>query len=214
MTPMRLLALSVLTLFVTTASAIEIGLTDDFQDNTTQNWAVGQPHPAPPFTVADAGPDGSGDFALQVDSLGGGGPGSRLAVFNRTQWSGDWTTAGVTAVQADIKVVGANDLDMRVGFQGAGGRIVSADSVSLAGDGTWQTLVFSVLEADLVTSGGTSVADTLAAVSEFRFLHNPNADFRGAVIAESILIDNVIALPEPSALVLLAIGGLAVIRRR
>ncbi len=76
------------------AGAFPLGLVDDFEDGTTQNWVVallGVPHPAPPVNFANGGPDGDGDNYLRLTSIGGAAAGSRLVIINEDQWAGDYT---------------------------------------------------------------------------------------------------------------------------
>ena len=77
-------------LLLTTTAFAQV--TSDFQDGTAQFWQQGTT--APPLTVlADAGPRGTGDYALSVVA-DGSGPLGRLVIYNTTDWTGDWTTAG------------------------------------------------------------------------------------------------------------------------
>jgi hypothetical protein len=58
--------------------------------------------------VASGGPDGVGDAYLELTSLGGIGPGSRLAVNNALQWTGDYLAEGITDVVLDANLFSAN----------------------------------------------------------------------------------------------------------
>ena len=82
-------------MFVTPINAgITAGQVDDFQDGTTQNWS-GAPNM---LSVVGGGQGGAGDLYLQVTSVGGSGPGSRMAFKNDAQWTGDYGAAGITAM--------------------------------------------------------------------------------------------------------------------
>ena len=57
-------------------------------------------------------------------------------------------------------------------------------------------------------------AATLAAVSELRILHSAAVDFRGAKVASSFMVDNVRAIPEPSAVLLIGLTGVLLLFRK
>ncbi len=197
-----------------TASAITFGQLDDFQDGGVAAWRHAAPAPMPPFNVADVGPMGVGDHALQVDSLGGSGAGSRLLMRNTDQWTGDYVSAGVTAVEAEMINLNTVPLAMRFAVNGDGGRFVSADPIILTPGMGWEHVVFPITSADLsgdFGGGGFDVDATLASVSEVRILHNPNPEWVGAVIDADFRIDNILAtkvVPEPASV---ALGLVAVI---
>ncbi len=76
-------------LAIPSSAAVFVGMTDTFEDGTTQGWGVGGPSPSPPETVGTGGPSGAGDSFLLLTSLGGAGFGSKLTVFNESQrWVG------------------------------------------------------------------------------------------------------------------------------
>ena len=119
-----ILALTALT--ASTAWAVPVGI-DDFEDGTTAGWHVGDPgaHPAPPVNVSTGGPAGAGDAYLQLEALGGGGPGSRLSVLNLSQWTGDFTS--VPAIGMDVNNFGPDDLVASAAVRQLPGRARSAD---------------------------------------------------------------------------------------
>ena len=87
--------LVVLGLLITPASvfAIGFGQTDDFEDGTVQGWVEGAPSPNMPTNVSDGGPLGVGDNYLKNISSGGFGAGSRLVMFNQSQWQNGYLAA-------------------------------------------------------------------------------------------------------------------------
>ena len=126
---------------VQTAGAVTVGQVDDFQGGTTQGWLEGAISPNPPTNVPDGGPLGVGDNYLQNVSSGGFGAGSRQVMFNLVQWSGDYVTAGVTRIEADMANFGATALSMRIAIEGGAplGRYGSTSAVNLTpqtGNGT------------------------------------------------------------------------------
>lgn len=191
------------------ASAVTQGQIDDFQDATTQGWLSGVQNPNPPVNVADVGPAGAGDHSLQLTSTGGFGAGSALVGFNMTQWSGDYGTEQVTMIVADVNNVGAVNLTLRLAFNGAGGQFSSTVGVSLAAGSGWQTIAFPIEAGDLTTVGGTDVNATLASVSQLRLLHASSPAFMGDRIAAQLRVDNIVAVPEPSTLLLFTAGIVA-----
>lgn len=199
------------------ATAITAGQIDTFQNGTTQSWAeglTGALPPVPPAVVANAGPDGAGDFALRLTAIGvAAGPGGKLVVNNnQPRWTGNYTTAGVNGVILDVRNPNAFPVTIRVGVDGptlpatTGGRWVTHGVVVPASSG-WRTLTFALRPQDLLAGdpGATSAATTLANVAVIRVLHAPSATWQGAVVTGQLDLDNIETLPEPS----LALGALA-----
>ncbi len=215
---MKLLTTFSIAAFAISAHAIELNLTADFQDGTTQGWDGGvSPSPNQPTLMTDSGPLGAGDNALLVSAVGGGGAYSRWAVFNTTDWAGDWLTAGVTQVQADFRVVTPTigSLFLRTGFMSpANDRLASTDAQVLPADGAWHKLTFDVTDAGLTGVGGADVNTVLSDVFQFRFLQNPSFSFQGEPVMAQIVIDNITALPEPTTALLLASAAVLLLRRR
>ena len=219
MTPLRL---GVCSLVVTLGAlaqpapawSITAGQIDDFQDGTTAGWGVGVVSPVPPVNVASGGPDGVGDAYLELTSLGGIGPGSRLAVDNALQWTGDYLAEGITNVVLDAHVFSANPVSLRLGLIGPGGAFASATPVVLPAFSGWQLAEFSLDAADLVAvSDGATLDLTLSNVASLRVFHSAGPPTLGVnfipvgePISASLGVDNIEAVPEPSQPVLLAAG--------
>jgi hypothetical protein len=199
--------------------AITLGQVDTFQDGTTQSWVDalgGATSPVPPTVVANAGPEGAGDFALLLRSTGSvAGAGGKLVVNNATpRWQGDYAYTGVDGLMLDVRNVGTTDLNLRVGVDGpavgtTGGRWVS-DAVFVPAASGWQTLTFSLLPGDLLPGdfAATSAATTLRDVAVLRILHAPVAGWSGNAVTAQLRVDNIEVLPEPGAGLALAGGGL------
>jgi len=199
------------------AGAITLGQIDDFEDGTTLSWAHGGISPVPPQNVADAGPGGAGDDSLLIESLGGGGPGSRLIAFNFDQWTGDYTGAGVTTITMAVNNIGSTELTLRLTINGIGGIFSSTIGVTVGAGSGWQTVVFGVSAADLsAVDDAFDVGLTLANVGELRILSSPEPSYIGEVIAAQLLVDDIQAVPEPATATLVGLGlvGLAIRRRR
>ncbi|HMP60452.1 MAG TPA: PEP-CTERM sorting domain-containing protein [Gemmatales bacterium] len=184
---------------------------DDFQDFTTQGWTNG---PVPPPTNQDGGPLGAGDRFLRVDSgTFGGGP--RLAVFNLSQWIGDYTANGITGLQMDLRNFTNDPLSIRIGLRQSNGNqftpgYVSSTPFILPADGEWHTAFFGIDAGSLT---GLFSPDPLATflqnVGELRIIHNPSVSLIGAVGNFQVGVDNIVAVPEPGTIALLGVAGVA-----
>lgn len=193
--------------FPPAVSAIAVGQTDTFEDGTTQGWVVGllgAMPPSPPANIADGGPQGMGDNFLKITSQGGGGPGSRLTVINVSQWTGNYTAAGITTIVMYLRNLGATDLDVRLSLSNGTDSAVT-DAVFLPTGGEWTQVTFAVTAAALTVTNG-DVDTLLSDVSELRIFHNPDPTFPGPSIVAMLGIDGVTALSIPAAPVL---GGTA-----
>jgi hypothetical protein len=192
-----------------------LGQIDTFQDGTTQGWGIGvRGGSGGPVNVATGGPDGAGDRFLQATSTGGPRADGRLTVFNTSQWAGDYLTAGVNAIEMDLKNFGTSDLFIRVAQKSGtlmnSPGFVTTDAFDLPADGQWHHVLF-LLGADSLTEVGSStltLAALLSNVAELRIIESAKPALNGDVIAARIGIDNIRAtvIPEPSTMVLLLTG--------
>ncbi|MEO0408263.1 MAG: hypothetical protein AAF289_13005 [Cyanobacteria bacterium P01_A01_bin.135] len=172
---------------------------NNFEDGTTQGWRIGNPaqHPSPPTNIASGGPDGADDNFLQAQASGGGGAGSRLAFFNESaEWTGDYSGDGVTGITAAAINQGSGDITLRVALDGAGGRFVTTEGITLVPGSDWQDVAFSLEAADLTAVGGTDVDATLRDVSQIRFINSATPSYQGAAVAAQIGIDNIATVVE------------------
>lgn len=203
-----LLVLLLTAVAATTLYAITSTEMDDFEDTTTEGWGHGAPTGL--VTNADGGPGGAGDSFLRVESTGAaGGPGSRLAVINEDQWTGDYNAIGDTfTISVDLINLGAVDLQIRLGLEGGlvegeGDRWVTTTAFSLPaapteGGGTWQSTSFTLSAADMTqVSGSNPLASTLDAVNQLRFISASATTFQGDPIAAVLGIDNINVLSVP-----------------
>jgi hypothetical protein len=205
---------------VATSQAVVFGQTDDFEDGTTQGWIsalLGAPNPNPPVNVGTGGPAGTDDSYLLITSNGLTGPGGRLVSMNLSQWSGDYTTAGVTTITMDVKNFGNDDLNLRLLFETVGGQgpsdiATTTNSVFLAGGSGWTTVQFDISADDLTSLLG-SVDTALSSASVLRIFNSPTASFPPVISTSSLGVDNVHAVPEPASLAAM-VGGLAFLARR
>ncbi|MEO2046505.1 MAG: hypothetical protein ABGX16_08015 [Pirellulales bacterium] len=189
--------------------AVTLGQVDDFQDGTAQNW--GTPGNTVTTNLADAGPVGVGDNALNVVMA------ARSVIFNENQqWSGDWVVANIQQIALDVKSLGNQDLTLWLGiskgspFGGGGGdTYVTNSSQPVPGDGQWHSISFSVTETDFTNFGGSDVEKALKDITQFRIIHNPNQNFVGAFGVTGFQLDNIATVPEPSGFVLAILGLMA-----
>ena len=200
---MKMLQLIFITLLVTIIFGIDASAqitnnqTDNFEDGTVQGWIEGN-SPNPPANIADGGPKGTGDNYLQNVSSGSGNAGSKMVMFNTVQWKGDYIGAGVTNIRMQMNNLGATNLEMRLAFDGSGGRFSSANAVSLSAGSGWQTVVFPIEPSDLTSvDGGADVNATLGNVTVLRILHNTSPSWRGASIAATVGVDSITASDIP-----------------
>jgi len=210
-----LLAFAILCVSVANAQ-VTIGQIDDFQDGTLMNWAGG----ATLENVPDGGPGGVADRYLQVASHGGFGGGSRLATHNSAQWSGNYTAAGVSAIDVLLRNLGQTELHVRVvlfDLDGLDERWTSNTAHVLAVGTGWQRLTFSIAEDDVTrVQGAGSYANLMLDVDRLMIRHQSGAPAaEGEAIAGVLGIDNVrAAVPEPTTAAVLLIGLGAIARRR
>jgi hypothetical protein len=185
---------------------------DDFQSSLA-GWQSGALNATPPSLVANVGPKGAGDNAMQVTSSGGISAVRALVAFDTAQWAGNHASAGISSITLDLKNTGATELVMRLGFRGSDLTtwFVTNLGYDLAAGGAWQNVRFSLTEADVTLVAGTqSYATVLGNVTELRLLDNPAIDFRGASIDGTLLVDNITAVPEPVACAtVLGLGAIA-----
>ena len=163
-------------------------------------------------------PPAAGDAYLLITGHGGDGPGSKLVAINTSQWAGNYTATGITAIALDLNNFGTTDLAVRLMFQDPmGGKpddeATTTVPVMLPAASGWTHAVIPVLASDLTAFDGDA-ATALANCTSFRIIHS---DFPGdaSPIAGMLGVDNITTVPVPEP----AAGGvglvaLAFLRRR
>ncbi len=173
-----------------------VGPFDDFEDGTTAGWIHGlDTSPTFPENIASDGPAGADDGYLRVSAMGSFGPGSRLVALNRSQWTGDFVSPGVTTILADVRNPSLIQVDLRVAFQGAGEWFISDQPVSLPAGADWQSVALPITDGAIRALGEGDYASTMSSVTEMRLLHNPEFDFLGQAIVAEFHVDNLRIAP-------------------
>ena len=191
------------------AGAITVGTVDTFS-GSLDNWQKGQGDPTYLSVVPDGGPAGAGDSYMQ-SVADGAGSFSRLTVFNVSQWDSNYITDGVTSIRMDLLNSGSSALQIRLGLRDGAGRelgyISSTPYVLGVGTG-WQTAEFLVTEEALTTVGQIdNFSSFLSSGFALRILHaTSTASLSGDPVVGTLGVDNVTAVPEPRAIVLLLVG--------
>jgi hypothetical protein len=203
-----------------------LGRIDDFQASMTDTlgWTNGGINS--PIVVVGGGPLGAGDNFLQIMANGGIGAGSKLVSFNRTRWRGDFLNAGspgaaVTSVAMDLKVTSGPPLKMRIALKSGtlqtSPGYATTTAFDLPADGLWHHAIFNIDAASLTPFfSPTPLGTFLQNVAEFRILHSVAPSLDGDSIVANVGVDNItpVGVPEPSALALVAIGTVSLVRRR
>lgn len=186
------------------AGAVSLGLTDSFSGGITAGWTSGGGNPNPPTGVASGGPAGAGDGFLRIASSGVPGAGGRLVVFSSAAWAGDYSAAGITGITMDVKNLGATDLNLRLYFENTLTSAFSQQAIALPAGSGWTPVRFDI---QLSALSGAAAA-TLASAADFRIYSSPVAvgPQGSPFVAAGLGLDNVSAVPEPGAALLMALG--------
>ena len=194
------------------AVAITIGSTDTFT-GSLDSWQKGIANPTYLSVVAGGGPTGAGDSYLQSVADGGGSFG-KLTVFNQNQWDSDYLTDGVTSIRMDLLNSGTGALQVRLGLRNGGGAgYISTTPFTLGVGSGWQSTDFSIAESALTAVGSPGgYATFLSSGFALRILHaTSTANLNGTTVVGTLGIDNVTAVPEPSAVAIAGLGFLGLV---
>lgn len=207
------------------AQAISTLSIDTF-DSDNEGWRVGGAGVQPSFN-GGVSFDGQPGF-LSHFSDGGGPNGKWLMLSDESDWTGDYTAAGVGGVSLWADGRTGDDTVLWLGFDGPGGWFFTPGQLLVTAD-DWKRFDFDATADSLIYaagSGGTGVAaDTLSDVTQFEVFAGPGPVsyasrgdlLRGGTSANIIWIDNIAAqpIPEPTTLVgLAALATLTVTHRR
>jgi hypothetical protein len=184
---------------------------------SNEGWQIGAAG-VQPARVASAGPDSQIGY-LSHFSDGGGANGKWLMWNGQSKWLGNYTAAGVTGISLWANVsAGTTPVSLRIAFDGPGGWFYSAAQSVGAG---WSEYSFSLTATNFTyatSSGGTTnFASTMSGVTRFEILagggsvtYRSSGDLvQAGNSVNTILVDNIGAVPEPStyALLLLSAAG-------
>jgi hypothetical protein len=156
----------------TADAAIVFGQLDDFENGTTMGWAEGGSTPNEPAAELSGGPQGAGDAYLRNLSEGFGA-GSKQAMLNFSQWTGNYNAAGVNRIDAWVANFGPDPLRLRVNIFSPTSQFSSTDGIDLAPDGIWRRVHFDLTKSTLVSGSGT-VAAALSNVTQLNLISAPN----------------------------------------
>ncbi len=169
---------------------------DTFQDSTTQNWESGIPNPNPPTIITHDGPAGIDDFYLMATATGIAGAGGKLVIFNNSQWTGDYISAGITTISMYVNNFGSTALSLRLAFAGSGGNIWSLNPVSVPAGSGWVIAKFEIDSLHFAGSGA-NINATLSSVTQLRIIHSVAGGYNGDSYAASLGIDDISAAENP-----------------
>ena len=207
---LRVCAALSICLFAGSAFAINAGQLDDFESGTAMQWSNGPSSPNQPFAVQE----GDNWFVRNI-SNGGSGPGSRMVLFNRAQWTGNYVSAGVSALTMDLRNSGDTDLHIRLGLLAqTGTRTATNQAYELSAGSDWTTVTFDITDLTILF-GSETVTDILSGVIEMRILSSVSVDYQADAIAGTLDVDNVrTGVPAPGAGALFLLGAAGATRRR
>lgn len=195
------------------AQAIELGQLDDFENGDRDGWTYGKEGTAqepavPPMRLEpDCGDEGTGDHCLRISANNSTeAPGSRLAAFNRTQWSGDYLAAGVGAIAIRAANVSNTNvtLQLRVRISGNGRSYITKDTIAVPRNVGYVDGVIRLSPASFIVSPSEEnptrlfepVADALRNVDRIWIAHNPEGSIAPPPVLAVAHIDDIMALDD------------------
>jgi len=196
--------------FTSTASALITTASRDDFSATSEGWRIGAVG-VQPTRIAAAGHDGNIGY-LSHFSDGGGSNGKWLMWSDESKWQGDYLAAGVTGINLWANVsAGSSPVSLRIAFDGPGGWFYSSAQSVGAG---WASYSFDLTPANFTFASGSGPGvflDTFSGVTRFEILAGGGGVAWRAVgdilapgtSVNTILIDDISAVPEPSTYALL-----------
>jgi len=196
------------------AIAATPGYVEDFQSGLN-GWGS---NPSIVTHIATNGAEGAADGFAMVEGIDV--PTElivRTSASMNTDVTGDYVSAGITQVSFALNELGVDDgLALRFGFGQLGNFWVSNQIFDPAAD-TWETFTIDLVEANFteVFGGVGTFESALSNVQRVQF----RLDFDEPGIMPDVGqgdfgLDSVTLIPTPGAAGLLALGGIAVSRRR
>jgi len=199
------------------SAAISLSSEDTFSTGN-EGWRIGGAGVQPSYNSGNSF-NGLPGF-LSHFSDGSGANGKWLMWSAQADWTGDYAAAGVAGISFWANVTSGANIDMRVAISGTGG-VFSTNPITFVSGNGWTKYTFDLAAASMnYVGGGTNdFASTLSSVNKLEIFGgavNPvyksaNGGFAEAgTSVNTILIDNVAAIPEPFTSAM-AIGGFALI---
>lgn len=170
------------------AMGVTLGQVDGFESGIVMSWQQGPPSPNQPFLVTE-----DMNTFIRNNSSGGGGSGSRMVMFNRIQWAGGYTAAGVETISFDARNSGGTNLFLRVGLRSANGSTAGSNGVMLLAPGAgWMPITLDITDL-MHFSGAETVEQILNAAGELRIYSAQNPSFQGDALVGTLDVDNITA---------------------
>ena len=187
---------------------------------TSEGWQIGGAGVQPTWN-GGTGQDGASGFLIHFSDAGGAN-GKWLMRSSLSEWLGNYTAAGVTGITLWADNAAGSPLGLRIAFDGPGGWFYSAPQTitNSTGGADWTPLTFNLAPVNFTHatgSGGTAdFASTMGNVTRFEIFGGAGpVIFRGGgdlveagTSSNTVRVDNISAIPEPSALAL-GIAGFA-----
>ncbi|MFD0836038.1 T9SS type A sorting domain-containing protein [Mariniflexile aquimaris] len=167
------------------------GQIDDFENGTVQSWEEGggiSSSPNPPVNISTGGPNGANDNFLRNVSSGSFGAGGKMVMFNQNQWAGNYTLQSIAAIKFKAKA-STNSLNLRIAFDGTGGRICTTNAVVITSGSSWTDVTIPISAANFTLVGGTNISQTLQNVTTMRILSNTTPAWEGELVSATLDVD-------------------------
>lgn len=202
------------------ASAATVPFTETFTSNAS-NWFDG-PGTNPVGWVSSGGPDGSA-FVSTTGSFMGRAANDPVLLFRGQDelnssggaFVGNWVTSGVTGFNAAVRHDAGVALNFFVRFAGPA-NFPGANNVFFipVPSGTWTDLSAALPNPNLIFEGPLTYNQVFGNVGHVQVGVSVPGTLAGSDANFTFDLDNVSIVPEPTTLGLLALGGLAAVRRR
>src|SRR5947209_6747748 len=146
------LSISLAALSPGVAWCVALNQVDTFSSGSLNSWTDGHAG-SNVLNIGTGGPNGAGDSFLQVSSGTFGGA-TRMITFNRTQWAGNYITAGVGSISMELKNFGTTAIPIRITLRDSTGvqtdpGYSSLNAFSLPADGQWHLAKFNLTASDM-----------------------------------------------------------------
>jgi len=180
-----------------------------------------------PWATSNANGMSPGDRYLNIAADGEGEKGKMISFNMNPEWTGDYFSSGVTGVQLDISNMSDSDtvflrvvVGNRASPQQTGGTwFISQTAVTIPVLSSWTRVFLPLAEPDLTVvgnltgeMGADSYADTFSDIRAIRILSA--AIPLGAIGDEfvgDVGIDNVVLVPEPTAVSMIGVGFVTIV---